>query len=104
MEPGGLGTPVKNENRQDFVRLTMEYYLTQSVKEQYGAFAAGFLKVCLPAPCELLLHLHACLAALFILPSKHLHAGLQQANAAAIRNRMSSLHPAGWHAVQILKL
>ena len=45
LKPGGSAIPVTNDNRAEFVRCITDYYLNQSVEEQFSAFASGFLQV-----------------------------------------------------------
>ena len=47
LKPGGSGIPVTDDNRGEFVRLMTDYYLNRAVEEQFGAFASGFLEVCI---------------------------------------------------------
>ena len=48
LKPGGAGVPVTNDNRAEFVRCITDYYLNQSVEEQFSAFASGFLQARTP--------------------------------------------------------
>ncbi len=44
--PGGSKIPVTKDTRQDYVHVYVKYVMTDSVKDPYGAFARGFLRVC----------------------------------------------------------
>eukprot|EP00117_Sycon_ciliatum_P022599 scpid26700/ scgid19449/ Probable E3 ubiquitin-protein ligase HERC3; HECT domain and RCC1-like domain-containing protein 3 len=46
LKPGGSGIRVDNENREEYVRLYVEYVLHESIKKQYESFAKGFFAVC----------------------------------------------------------
>lgn len=51
LKPGGADIPVTHNNRQEFVDLMTDYYLSKSVARQFRAFATGFHSVsCPPAP------------------------------------------------------
>lgn len=40
--PGGENRPVTNNNRQEYIRLYLDYILSSSVEDQFCAFAEGF--------------------------------------------------------------
>ncbi len=42
---GGEDTPVRADNREEYVRLYCDYYLNKSVKRKFDAFVKGFRKV-----------------------------------------------------------
>ncbi|XP_018591314.1 putative E3 ubiquitin-protein ligase HERC3 [Scleropages formosus] len=44
--PGGENIVVQKSNREDFIKAYLNYIFDSSVKELYGAFSSGFLKVC----------------------------------------------------------
>jgi ubiquitin-protein ligase E3 A len=46
LKPGGSEIELNNENRQEYVQLTIDYLLTKSIAKQYKAFSDGFLNVC----------------------------------------------------------
>eukprot|EP00050_Salpingoeca_kvevrii_P001802 m.179937 g.179937 ORF g.179937 m.179937 type:complete len:110 (-) comp10461_c0_seq19:23-352(-) len=46
LKPGGADIDVTNENRDEFVKLYVNYLLTDSVSQQFEAFHRGFHLVC----------------------------------------------------------
>ncbi|XP_033108353.1 probable E3 ubiquitin-protein ligase HERC4 isoform X2 [Anneissia japonica] len=44
--PGGKDVRVTIHNKQEYVNLYIDYIFNESVKDQYSAFAEGFLQVC----------------------------------------------------------
>lgn len=43
---GGSDIPVTNENREDYVKLYINHYVSESTKRQFAAFSRGFHKIC----------------------------------------------------------
>ncbi|XP_033108343.1 probable E3 ubiquitin-protein ligase HERC3 isoform X2 [Anneissia japonica] len=46
LKKGGMDIPVTYDNKQEYVDLYIDYIFNESVKDQYSAFAEGFLQVC----------------------------------------------------------
>lgn len=46
LKPGGASIPVTAANRREYVDLYTAWLLEGSVGRQFGAFRAGFLRVC----------------------------------------------------------
>jgi ubiquitin-protein ligase E3 A len=46
LKPGGGEIELTNDNREEYVQLTIDYLLTKSIAKQYKAFSEGFLNVC----------------------------------------------------------
>uniref|UniRef100_A0A7S4BN04 HECT-type E3 ubiquitin transferase n=1 Tax=Chrysotila carterae TaxID=13221 RepID=A0A7S4BN04_CHRCT len=44
--PDGANVPVTNENREEYLRLYVDYLLVSGVRVQFDAFQRGFLKLC----------------------------------------------------------
>jgi E3 ubiquitin-protein ligase HUWE1 len=42
LKPNGASIPVTNENKEEYVRLVVQYRLDTSIKEQVAAFLQGF--------------------------------------------------------------
>ena len=45
LKEGGAHIPVTNENKREFVQLSAQYRLTNSIKEQLNALLGGFYDV-----------------------------------------------------------
>lgn len=53
LKPGGANIDLTNDNRQEYVQLTVDYILTKSIAKQYNAFSNGFLMVCEGEPLKM---------------------------------------------------
>jgi E3 ubiquitin-protein ligase NEDD4 len=42
LKPGGADIAVTEENKKEYVDLTVEYYISKRVKDQFDAFMSGF--------------------------------------------------------------
>jgi E3 ubiquitin-protein ligase HUWE1 len=45
LKPNGASIPVTNENKEEYVRLVVQYRLDTSIKEQVAAFLQGFYEI-----------------------------------------------------------
>jgi E3 ubiquitin-protein ligase HUWE1 len=45
LKEGGATTPVTNENKKEFVQLSAQYRLYESIKDQIGALLEGFYDI-----------------------------------------------------------